>query len=94
MANTKSAIKEIRAAERRRQHNRPIRTALKTYIRKSEALIAAGDLDAARESVRRATIALDKAGAKGTIHPNNAARRKSRLMKKLAAALGPLPASS
>ena len=84
MANIKSAIKAARVAERRRMRNRPVRSAIKTYIRKAEKLIFA---DAERadseEAVRLAVRALDKAAEKGIIHPNNAARRKSRLMKKL-----------
>jgi len=87
LANTKSALKDIRRAERRRQRNKPIRTALKTFIRKAEALIAAGDLEGARLRVIKAVSALDRAAIKGIIHPNNAARRKSRLMRKLNAAL-------
>ena len=60
---------------------------MKTYITKARILIKSNDLDAAQEAVRRATQALDKAAQKGVIHPNNAARRKSRLMKKLNEAL-------
>ncbi|MCL4369078.1 MAG: 30S ribosomal protein S20 [Actinobacteria bacterium] len=83
MANTKSALKMIRVSERRRQHNRPIRSALKTYV--SKAVKAAGQADpsAAQSAVHTAIRELDKAAAKGVIHPNNAARRKSRLMKRL-----------
>ncbi len=83
MANTKSALKMIRVAERRRQRNRPIRTALKTYVGKAVRTMGAGDVDTAGSQVVDAIKALDKAASKGVIHPNNAARRKSRLMKKL-----------
>lgn len=83
MANTKSAIKMIRVAAHRRARNRPVRSALKTYIGKAEKLVVAGQTDAAQVSVREAISALDRAAERGIIHPNQAARRKSRLMKKL-----------
>ncbi len=84
MANTKSALKMIRVAERRRQRNRPVRSALKTYVGKASRAITTGaDQGIVQESVLTAIRALDKAASKGIIHPNNAARRKSRLMKKL-----------
>ena len=64
----------------------PVRSVAKTYIGKAQRLIAAQDLSSAEDEVIRAMAALDKAAKKGAIHPNNAARRKSRLMKKLNAA--------
>lgn len=63
--------------------NKPVRTLCKTHISTAEKLIFAGDLEAAQTAVVTAVSALDKAAEKGIIHPNNAARRKSRLMKKL-----------
>jgi ribosomal protein S20 len=54
----------------------------KTSITKAERLIFMGDVNAAQEAVVVAITSLDKAAEKGIIHPNNAARRKSRLMKK------------
>lgn len=83
MANTKSALKMIRVSERRRQHNRPIRSALKTYVGKAVKAIGQNDPSLAESAVRSAVKELDKAATKGVIHPNNAARRKSRLMKRL-----------
>lgn len=82
MANTKSAEKMIRVAERRRLRNRSTKSAVKTFIRKAERGIAAGaeELEA---MVVQAISKLDKAGSKGILHRNNVARRKSRLMKKL-----------
>lgn len=85
MANTKSAMKQMRAAERRRIRNRPIRTRVKNTLTDATAAIAAGDADSA-EAVTSAISALDRAVTKGVLHRNNAARRKSRLMKKLNAA--------
>jgi len=60
---------------------------VKTYVTKARRLILENDLDAAQEAVKQAMTALDKAAQKGVIHPNNAARRKSRLIKRLNAAL-------
>jgi len=80
--NTKSAKKMVRVAERRRLRNRPIRSSVRTYIRKAERAISATE-ESAASAVVTAIRALDKAVNKGVIHRNNAARRKSRLMKKL-----------
>ena len=82
MPTTKSAEKALRAAAKKRARNKPIRTAAKTYIAKAEGLIFGDQLESAPEAMRQAVRALDKAARKGVIHPNNAARRKSRLMKK------------
>jgi small subunit ribosomal protein S20 len=83
LPGSKSAQKQVRVAERKRQRNKSIRSLCKTNITKAEQLIFSGKLEAAREAVAEAISALDKAAEKGVIHPNNAARRKSRLMKKL-----------
>lgn len=78
----KSAQKRVRVTERKRLRNKPVRTTCKTNITKAERLIYMGDVNAAQEAVAVAITSLDKAAEKGIIHPNNAARRKSRLMKK------------
>ena len=83
MPHTKSAKKALRVSQRRRDQNKPVRSQVKTYVKKAEQLISSNELESAREAVKRAMAALDKAAQKGVIHPNNAARRKSRLMKKL-----------
>lgn len=83
MANTKSALKMIHVAERRHRRNKPVRSGLKTYINKAERLILEDKADAARAAVAQAVSALDRAAQKGILHQNNAARHKSRLMKKL-----------
>ncbi|CAA9542251.1 MAG: SSU ribosomal protein S20p [uncultured Thermomicrobiales bacterium] len=82
MANSKSAEKRIRVSERRRQRNRPFRSSARTLVKKAELAITAGDQGAAEEAVLTATRTLDRVASKGIIHRNNAARRKSRLMKK------------
>ena len=84
MANIKSAIKRNRQNEKRRVQNRIYRGAARTYVRKARLSIETGDVESARQATLEAISALDKAAEKGTIHKNNAARRKSRLMKRLA----------
>ena len=82
MANTRSAEKMIRVAERRRLRNRTVKSAVKTFVRKAErGIVAASEESAAMVVV--AISKLDKAASKGILHKRNAARRKSRLMKKL-----------
>lgn len=83
MPHSKSSQKQVRVAERRRLRNKSIRSLCKTNMTKAERLIFSGELELAREAVVAATSSLDKATEKGILHPNNAARRKSRLMKKL-----------
>ncbi|MBE2183501.1 MAG: 30S ribosomal protein S20 [Anaerolineae bacterium] len=85
MANHKSAIKRIRQSEKRRVYNRNYRTRTRTYVKRARISQENTDLQAATEATRAAVIELDKAASKGVIHPRNAARRKSRLMKQLAA---------
>jgi len=86
LANTQSAIKNIRSSERKRQYNLVHRSKARTYVKKTRELIAAGQLDEAEIVVQQAISALDKAAQKGIIHKNNAARSKSRLMKQLSQA--------
>jgi small subunit ribosomal protein S20 len=83
---SKSAQKQVRVAGRRQKRNKSVRSQVKTNITRAEKLIFSGELEAARKAVLTATVSLDKAAEKGIIHSNNAARRKSRLMKKLNAA--------
>ena len=83
MTSKKSAQKAARVAQRKEERNKPIRSSVKTYVTKARKLILENDLDAAQGAVKQATTALDKAAQKGVIHPNNAARRKSRLMKSI-----------
>ncbi len=83
MANIKSQIKRNKQNQKRRMRNRVYRGTARTYVRKAEAAIKVGDAQASQEEVLKAIKALDKAASKGVIHKNNAARRKSRLVKKL-----------
>lgn len=83
MANHKSALKRIRSSEARRQRNRIVRGSTRTAIKRARIGVAGKDMAVAEASVQDAVSALDKAAAKGVIHKNNAARRKSRLMRQL-----------
>jgi small subunit ribosomal protein S20 len=85
LANSKSSKKRIRVAERRRDRNKPFRTEARTFVKKAEVAIAAGDAEAAEVATRDAVSVLDRVAGKGVIHKNNAARRKSRLVAKFQA---------
>lgn len=85
MANIKSAEKRWRQSLKRRLRNRVTRTAARTYIKTVNRGIGAGEPDPG--ALKLAVRALDKAAEKGIIHPNNAARRKSRLMHRFAVAV-------
>ena len=83
MANIKSQIKRNKQNEKRRLRNRHIIGRARTSVKKARESISTGVQDEAVESTRMAISALDKAVEKGVLHKNNAARRKSRLMKHL-----------
>ncbi len=83
MANIKSQIKRNRQNEQRRLRNRNMRGAARTAVSQARAAVEANEPET-KEAILRAISALDKAAEKGVIHKNNAARRKGRLMKKLA----------
>ncbi|OGO17820.1 MAG: 30S ribosomal protein S20 [Chloroflexi bacterium RBG_16_48_7] len=88
MPRTKTAERAAREAEAKRQRNRGVRSATKTYIDKAEGVIAAGDVAKAKVAVKDAISRVDKAVKSNIIHPNTAAHRKSSLMKKLNKAFG------
>ena len=83
MANIKSQKKRNITNAKRAERNKAVKSELKTRVKTATATI--GD-DHNDEAVRLAVKRLDMAAAKGVIHKNQAARRKSRLMKKVAAA--------
>jgi len=87
LANTKSAIKNIRKSERRREQNKVYRSRARTLVKRTRLLIEAGDLEQAQKTALLAGQALDKAARARVIHQNNASRRKSRLMRHLNQAL-------
>ena len=84
MANIKSQIKRNRQNEARRLRNKAVRSELKSRVKRAVTTAEQSD-EQAPEALRLAIKRLDKAAAKGVIHKNQAARRKSRLMKRLAA---------
>ena len=82
MANIKSQKKRILTNAKAADRNKAVKSELRTRVKNAEKAAGSPDADTA---LRAAVKRLDMAAAKGVIHPNAAARRKSRLMKKLAA---------
>ncbi|MEL7637487.1 MAG: 30S ribosomal protein S20 [Chloroflexi bacterium] len=80
MANIKSQIKRNKQSAAARTRNRVYRGSARTFVRKAQAAVRTENTELAEAEVIKAIRALDKAAAKGVIHKNNAARRKSRLM--------------
>ena len=85
MANIKSQIKRNRQNEKRRLRNKAVRSEMRTRTKAAVTTAEAG-ADGAAEALRIALQRIDKAAAKGVIHKNQAARRKSRLVKRTASA--------
>ncbi len=84
MANIKSQIKRNKQNEKRHERNKSVKTGLRSSIRKFRDAADAGDKDTALSASREATRKLDKAVAKGVIHKNQAANRKSSIAKRAA----------
>lgn len=87
-ARTPQALKRVRQSHRRNAILQPRRTAAKSQVKNALVAAEGGDVEATRKAVAEAAAALDRAAKSGAIHPNNAARRKSRLMRRANAALG------
>ena len=85
MANHKSALKRARQSERRRLRNKARKTRVKNLIRAVNEAVKAKDLEAARERLRLAQSIIDRTAQKGTLHWKNAARKVSRLARKVEA---------
>ncbi len=83
LPNIKSAAKRARQNIIREKRNRRIKSMLKTSIRRFEESLNSGDLEEARIKLNSAVRQIDKAAAKGVVHKNNAARKKSRLNRML-----------
>ena len=81
MANIKSAKKRILVAETKAARNKAIRSKVKTYVKKVEAAITAGDKAAAEVACKAAIAAIDRAYVKGIFHKNAAARKKSTIQR-------------
>ncbi|CCH72231.1 30S ribosomal protein S20 [Nostocoides australiense Ben110] len=84
MANIKSQIKRIKTNKVRTERNKAVKSELRTWIRKFREAADAGDAAAAKEALAAASKKLDKAAAKGVIHANQAANKKSAMAKKAA----------
>ncbi len=83
MPNIKSAKKRVLVAADRNERNVAQRSAMKSSLKKVTSSITAGDLETAKANLKIAIQTLDETAGKGLIHKNQAARRKSRLTKKL-----------
>ena len=82
MPNIKSSERSVKTDAKRRARNFAVRSTLRTVSRKVNDAVKAGHPAEAKNILTRAVSAIDKAAAKGVIHKNAAARRKSRLAKK------------
>ena len=80
MPNIKSAIKRVSVTAKKTEVNKMQKSAIRTVVKKAKAAIETSD-PAMKETVKTAQSALDKSAAKGYLHKNTAARRKSRLAK-------------
>lgn len=83
MANSRSAEKRIRTNAKRRAYNRSIESRTKTVVKKF-GLAAEANEAGARTLYNEAASALDRAANRGVVHPNKAARKKSRMARRLA----------
>jgi len=87
MPNSNSAAKRLRQSAKKRLHNRITKKLVKTSMKKTLQSVADKDLPKAEVDFRAAVARIDKAGAKRVLHPNTAARRKSKLARSYNAAL-------
>ena len=85
MANTASARKRARQADKRRRHNATLRSMSRTAIKKVQNAVTSGDAAAAQAAFGSALPTIDKMVTKGILHKNKAARHKSRLSAKVRA---------
>ncbi len=84
MANTASAEKRNRQAQKRRVRNIQVRTGVKSAVKKVRDAITKGDPNAARQALHAAAKTIEKAASKGVVHKNAASRKISRLAKAIA----------
>lgn len=82
MPNIKQQIKRMRQAEKRRLRNKSRKSEIKTYIKKFKIALAEGNREQCEYYLKKAQKALDKAASDGIIHKNNAANKKSKLMRR------------
>ena len=89
MANTASAEKRNRQAQKRRQANLHVRSGVKGAVKKVREALAQGDAALAKKALHQASRAIDKAASKGVVHRNAAARKIARLARAVARAGSP-----
>lgn len=89
MPNSKSASKRLRQSIDCRDRNKSVKSGVKTQIKKVVAAVESGDIAAAEDQFKVAAKRLDQAGASYVIHPNAAARQKSRLQRVIKKAKNP-----
>ena len=92
MAHSKSALKRWRQNEAHRARNRPVRTAVRTAVKKAHTTISGGSADESKAEIMLTSSILDRAAKRGVIHRNAAARHKSRMMRQAARAGSPAAA--
>jgi small subunit ribosomal protein S20 len=83
VAHTLSARKRVRQTAKRRERNRDRKREIRLELKKMQTAIAGGDKAAAAAEYKHAQEVLDRIAARGTIHPNTAARRKSKLARRI-----------
>jgi small subunit ribosomal protein S20 len=81
MANIKSAKKRVQVAAIRTERNKAIRSEVKTYVKRVEAAVEAGDKAVAEAELKAAIKVIEMAGSKGVYHDNTVSRKVSRLAK-------------
>jgi small subunit ribosomal protein S20 len=81
MPNTPSAIKRLKQSTKRRLHNRITKKVIKTFTKRTLAAVSAKEFEKAEADFRATVAKIDKAGVRRVLHPNTAARRKSRLAR-------------
>jgi len=94
VASHDSALKAHRQNVRRREHNRQLRTRLRSALRDIRAAIDSGTADDVKDAVRQTVSLVDKMAGKGLIHRNTAARYKSRLVARVARKSAAAPAAT
>ena len=83
MPNSKQAEKRVRQDDIRRIHNKGLRSAMKTAIRRVTEAVEASDKDTARNALATAMKRIDKCAKRNIVHKNNASRRKSNLTRQV-----------
>ena len=83
MPTTKSALKRLRQSQEKRAKNRSVKRSIRTQYRKVVESLEAGNVDQAEKEFQEASKQLDRAGTRHVIHPNAAARTKSRLSARI-----------